>query len=460
MRLKATAIIIGLALSAHSLSSAAAVSPNDSMAARLALSQWARTRTSDSLAAHLALYRDTLSVDGRQVTAESMRRRFEWELTGPMVSDVSRATVVAAGDSVVADSVLSANDRATSILRLVFGRSDGEWRVRSLSTTGSGPIEMGLPGIGSGYVDMIEAWSQTNLAWVEATLLAHRPDDGDPGLRAQALFMLDEPLHLRSSHHLESVRGFLRRSIDRAIDEIRSEQVTEGATIWKLYNHGWVVKTPNHCWAHDFYEGVERASMSDEQIDALLGEVEALFCSHWHRDHTSTRVVQRALAKGLPVCLPPLPPGGWGAHIRESVPDLANATIAVRGADGGIAGLRYHAYPGHQRELENDLFAVTADGITVLHSGDQVSDADYEWIDRIADDRTIDVFLGNVWIDDFPRFMRGVRPRWVLPGHENELGHGFDGRAPYDMAYDRTRPVRDANWRVLAWGERVHIDPR
>jgi len=106
------------------------------------------------------------------------------------------------------------------------------------------------------------------------------------------------------------------------------------------------------------------------------------------------------------------------------------------------------------------VYAVTADGMTFLQTGDQSNRDDFAWIDRVKDDRTVDVLLPNIWTDDLPRMIRGVRPRVLIPGHENKLGHNFEHREPYAQAFEKLEGERNVEWHVLAWGERVHASAR
>ncbi len=276
--------------------------------------------------------------------------------------------------------------------------------------------------------------------------------------------MLDEPLHLRSAPELRSVEQFLRTRIDNAIQQMRAESVEQGLTLWKLYNHGWVVKTPRHAWAYDLYEGWGRASMSERQIDAILAQVQALFCSHWHGDHTSVMVLKRALALNKPVFVSPGPEGEWGAPLQAEIFNGLTDAVEKRGItvvepdSSGEAGdgVIFYAYPGHQGRLENNVFAVSADGLCVVHTGDQFSEEDFAWIDKAAEHRAVDVLLPNVWTLDLPRMIRGFSLRVVVPGHENELGHAFEHREPYDQAYELLNE-ESVRWHVMAWGERLHV---
>jgi|GEM_PF-1089231 len=438
---------------------------------RAVLTSWQQAVERQDVDSVLATYSDSFVVAGRPgpVGRDQLRTMTESLLTGrfrPAMFSVSDAQISVTDSTAVAEPVLFTQSWATVAMRFAFRKEPAGWRIISTAPQGLLPIERGLPGLGRDYLDLAERWASANLTWVQQTLHANPPNGGDPFMREQALLTLDEPLHLRSAPQLAPVQRFLRTNIDRAIGEMRSEKVTEGATIWKLYNHGWVVRTPNHTWAHDFYPGTGDASMTDEQVDAILGQAEALFCSHWHGDHTSMPVIKRALEKGLSVFVGPLPEEEWAERARTSVRELADSlgagerlTFVALGDSGRLGDIRYYAYPGHQGELPNCAFVITADGMNFMQTGDQSNSDDFAWIDRVGDERTIDVFMPNVWTDQFDRVIKGVRPRVVIPGHENELGHNFEHREPYAQALERLEG-QSCQWYVLAWGERVHIEPR
>jgi len=376
--------------------------------------------------------------------------------------DAAAAHVAISDTVATAEPVVMRNRRSGSAeYRLTLHRGESGWYVRTAEFLAPIPVELEPGGPGAEYLALTERWAGANLTWIQRTLWANPPNGGDSTLRAHALLALDEPLHLRSAPSLRPVQEFLRANIDHAIAQMRAERVTEGATIWKLYNHGWIARTANHTWAHDLNDGAGRASMSDQQIDALLSEIDVLFLSHWHGDHVAMNVVQRALAKGIPVLLPPVSESEDGARARERVVAALGpgATVIAPGSHGETRGLRWHAYPGHQGDMPNNVYAVTADGMTIMQTGDQADRNDFAWIDSVGAWQAVDVLLPNVWTIEMRRVVAGVRPRFVFPGHENELGHNFEHREPYCQAYEVLDGI-PAKWYVLAWGERVHVDPR
>jgi L-ascorbate metabolism protein UlaG (beta-lactamase superfamily) len=386
--------------------------------------------------------------------------------------DGSFAEFETTGETAVARNVHQVNRWGRNRLTLSLTVEDGAWKIIGFEQTGRVPFEEVADGLGQPYLDLTSKWVAWNIGWVDSVRQANPPGTGDRKLREQAHTMLDEPLHLRSATMLEPVQRFLSDGIDRAIEQMQNEQVTSGATIWKLYNHGFVVRTPSHTWAHDLVPGFYDAPLSDKQIDAVLSQVDALFCSHQHGDHTSGSVVRRALEMDIPVFVAPWPEGergdGWkrwslvsfGSKDSTTVP--VGLTIVPLGGAGQADSLPFTSYPGHQGSTPVSVFVVESDGMRFMHFGDQSVEADFEWIDSVHVDQQIDVFFPNVWTDQFDRVMKGVGARVVIPGHENEMGHNFEHREPYAQAYERLHRNRDSipEWYVMSWGERVHIEPR
>jgi ketosteroid isomerase-like protein/glyoxylase-like metal-dependent hydrolase (beta-lactamase superfamily II) len=445
---------------------------DDTADVRTVLEQWRAANQSHDVEAAVALWSDDF-VSPRDTTQrgpEGVRAAFGRLLSG-RYGDIDirldGLLISVDGDSAFVKGVVVLTRWGASEQAYVLTRDPAGWRLLRSEQGGRIPTERILGGLGPSYMELLERWSGTALGWIDSVLVANPPNDGDRGMRRTAHLMLDEPLHLVSAPLLESVQRFHRERIDRAIDQMRNERVTEGVTIWKLYNHGFVVRTPNQTWAHDFYGGPEPMALTDEQIDAVLGQVDALFCSHWHGDHSSPRTIKRALAMEIPVLVSPLPDYDYIAHMKreigyiDSVTPPPGLTVAELGSRGEVGGLVYHAYPGHQGDLPNDVFVVRADSITTMQTGDQSNDDDFAaWIDSVDVEYDVDVLLPNVWTTDIHRMLRGVKPRVVIPGHENELGHNFEHREPYAQAYEKLDRLETGTWQIMAWGERVHIDPR
>ena len=66
--------------------------------------------------------------------------------------------------------------------------------------------------------------------------------------------------------------------------------------------------------------------------------------------------------------------------------------------------------------------------------------------------------MPNCWTTDIIRMIQGMRPRVVITGHENELGHSIDHREAYWRTYERLEGS-PAPCVLMAWGESYHYKP-
>jgi hypothetical protein len=84
---------------------------------------------------------------------------------------------------------------------------------------------------------------------------------------------------------------------------------------------------------------------------------------------------------------------------------------------------------------------------------------DFEWISQIARDHTVDVLMPNCWTNHLDRLVRGINPRLVITGHENEMGHTVPHREDYTQTYNRLFGIPYPAV-VMTWGESLQYDPQ
>jgi hypothetical protein len=306
------------------------------------------------------------------------------------------------------------------------------------------------------------------LSVVEGTLTRLPPQWPEPAERRLALHLLDTVLHDVHAASRLPVRRFLAERLRATADAIASTSVAEGAVIWKLYNHGFVVRTATVTLGFDVvrtppYLRDADPSMPDV-VDRLVDECDVLFISHVHGDHADPFLAQAFLDAGKPVVAPA---NVWaGESFHDSITHLERAAhlrqeLAVR---AGTVLLSVTVYPGHQQTgpnqaVENNVPVVTTpEGMAFCQTGDQSWGPDFEWIDSVGEHCRVDVLMPNCWTADMPRVIRGVRPRLVIPGHENEMGHGLDTRIPSWRSYAASAGV-EVPVLVIAWGESYHYVP-
>jgi L-ascorbate metabolism protein UlaG (beta-lactamase superfamily) len=285
--------------------------------------------------------------------------------------------------------------------------------------------------------DAPDEWIDRSFQWVDSILSDYPPAVEEVPVRRAALIRLDDILHIESAPRKPIVQNYYRQRLAAAISEIENTRVTEGMRIWKLYNHGFLVRTATVSFTFDIVFGVDRISgfsIPDDLMERLVAQSDATFISHEHLDHANQRVARMFLDHKKPVIVPE---GLWSA-----APDLASrVTYPKRGFEmqsipvqGGKQTLSIVAYPGHQGKspIVNVHLVTTPEGLTVIHTGDQSGfegpGGDFDWLTQIGNSHHVDVLLPNAWGNELGRTIRGINPELVITGHENEMGHTVDHR--------------------------------
>jgi L-ascorbate metabolism protein UlaG (beta-lactamase superfamily) len=279
------------------------------------------------------------------------------------------------------------------------------------------------PGIPPQIMGLRDHWVGATLNWVDETLRAHPPRMDPPFLRIQALAAVDDPLHLGEAPVLDVIADYFQKRIRVGLAHLQSTaRPDRGAGIWKFYNCTFVVKTRNHAFAFDVSHGYRKVAMTTAQLRTIAEQVEVAFISHDHPDHADVAFAHEMAALGKKVVVPD---SLW--------PDSDIEKCLVRGAgtyQGHIDGLSFIAFPGAQgATLPNPVYLVTADGISVMHMGDQSRSGDYDrWIKGIGKAHDVDVLFVNCRDGDMRRKITAIDPELIIPGHENEIRHIVDGR--------------------------------
>lgn len=315
-------------------------------------------------------------------------------------------------------------------------------------------------------LDAPDEWLDRSLQWVDFTLDAYAPSLVEHPLRRAALTRLDDVLHIPSAPEKPIVQRFYRERMTRVVEEIERTTVTSGLRVWKLYNHGFLVRTPTVSFTYDLVPGVARAGLviPSELMDRIVAQSDATFISHLHGDHASIDVARKFIAAGKPVVAPELL---WKDQldVAGALTVLQRSTTMVHElrVRGGKQVMKVVAYPGHQGAtvLNNITLVTSPEGFTVVQTGDQWQmdqpGDDFEWITQIGRDHDVDVLLPNCWTNHLDRMVRGIDPQLVITGHENEMGHAVNHREDYTQTYNRLVGIPYPAI-VMTWGESFQYD--
>lgn len=308
-----------------------------------------------------------------------------------------------------------------------------------------------------------ERQAQVSLASASDLLAKYPPAIGASVERRGALTILDQLLHEEEAGRRPAVQQFFHAQIRQALGQIKTTRVRQGATLWKLYDHAFVLRTPSVTLAFDLTRagsaGVEGFVIAEEIIRELVGQCDVLFVSHVHKDHADEEVARMFLAQGKPVIAPLRVWAGRDFHSKVTHLRREAGSIQTLALPAGRPELKVTVFPGHQRVVENNVVLVTtAEGLRICHTGDQNEPKDHGWIDQIGAAQETDILLVNCWSPDLGRLIRGSRARLVVPGHENELGHVVLHREPYWLTVDRLSPFGPVNSVIMTWGEKFHYE--
>ena len=298
------------------------------------------------------------------------------------------------------------------------------------------------------------------------------PNWPEPAARRSALLLLDGVFHDVYAPQRPPVQVFFKTRMRMAVEEIEQTEITSGARIWKLYDHGFVIRTKTATIGFDLIRGksarAEGFLISEEYMDRLIKQCDVLFISHYHSDHAEEWVAQSFIDQGKPVIAPP---EVWeDKSINKFITHLERVphTVQMLPVQDGKQKLEVIVYPGHQGgNIENNVSLVkTPEGLSFSHMGDQSNSDDFEWIDEVGNNHVVDVLLPNCWTTDIVRVTKGFNPALVITGHENEMGHTIDHREPYWLTYQRREGSDrfggsseigyDTPLILMTWGESYH----
>ena len=303
--------------------------------------------------------------------------------------------------------------------------------------------------------------AQASLDVVQELLRQFPPSLDETLERQAAMMLLDNVLHDEKAPHRPSVQEFFHDRMNLLASELETTWVTTGAMIWKLYDHGFVVRTPSVTLLFDFTRayssGDDSFAIPDQLAFRILEQCDAMFVTHRHRDHADAWAAAEFINLGKPVIAPKsvFPEESFNQDLTRL--ERSTDKKHLLSLQGGKS-ISVTAFPGHQgATLENNVYLVTApEGFTLLHTGDQSNSDDFSWIDTIGEKHDVDLLLPNCWTTDIERMAEGVSAQLLITGHENELGHSIDHREPNWLTYDRLQEVKTP-YILMTWGERYHF---
>ena len=150
--------------------------------------------------------------------------------------------------------------------------------------------------------------AQASLDMVNEALEKYPPQIPEPIERRLALLTMDGIMHEENAAQHPSVQEFYHDCLSNALTEMENTKVKEGALIWKLYDHGFVVRTATVTLGFDLIRGnsaqADGFAVNDDLMKLIVDQCDIMFISHRHGDHADQWVAQAFLDQAKPVIAP------------------------------------------------------------------------------------------------------------------------------------------------------------
>ncbi len=286
---------------------------------------------------------------------------------------------------------------------------------------------------------------------IDEALTENPPTIGAPMVRKLALYNLDAMLHETKYDHTEPFNNFVESRMKKLLADL-DKPVKKGMKIYKVYNDGFIARTQSATIAFDVVRGAIQGKeiIPEKYIRQIVDHCDILFITHNHGDHADPIVANLFIEAGKPVIAPT---NVWKNNV--SVQHLRSDKIIDRAIElKSGKKLQVKILPGHQSELMNIIYVVTTEEKkTVVQTGDQYHKEDIEWLMNIHQEiPRPDALLVNCWTNRMNDLIEGFSPKFVITGHENEMGHTIDHREAFWLTFQKMKEI-ERNYVVMGWGE-------
>lgn len=234
-----------------------------------------------------------------------------------------------------------------------------------------------------------------------------------------------------------TVLWYCQAALEKLVREIPGTKVEEGSVVmWLLYNMGYVVKTPSHCFAID---------IKHPEAERLVPFLDFLMITHDHDDHYTDALNKAMIAAGKPVYSNFDSPDYPLTNIREiREVDLGDIRSTTEMTDHS------KKYPeGFVATYLVDCGADTGH-TSIYFVGDSCSAG------QLNPSGPVDIFVPHLQVGlKIDVAAAKIQPECVLVSHLLELGHRVDRyRWTYWLGLDVAHQIHRPGCFVPVWGEK------
>ena len=300
----------------------------------------------------------------------------------------------------------------------------------------------------------LQVQSEYTFKLVDEGLDAFPPVVGAPIERKLTLYNLDALLHDTRNDNTEAFCNFVNSRIAKLLADLE-KPMKRGMRVYKIYNDAFVVRTKSVTLAFDISRcrcrGHKDPIVPTELVQKIVAKCDAMFLTHNHGDHVDSHVADLFIAAGKPVVATPnILVGKEGVTHRRTEGEVEKFDLTLNNGKK----LDITIFPGFQGKLLNNVYVVTTpEKYTVCHTGDMSDKRKFKWLATVKDEvPQIDALIVNCWTGRIDKVIEGFDPRYVITGHENEMGHSIDHREAFWLSFAKLADV-PYKYVITAWGE-------
>lgn len=300
----------------------------------------------------------------------------------------------------------------------------------------------------------LQTQSEYAFKLVDEALDTFPPVVGAPIERKMALYNLDILLHDTRNDNTEAFHSFVTSRVTKLLADLE-KPLKRGMRVYKIYNEAFIVRTKSVTIAFDISRcrcrGYNDPIIPTELAKKIVTKCDAMFLTHNHRDHVDSDIVDLFIAEGKPVVAAPeiLADKVGVTHRRiEGEIDKFDLTLS-NGKKLNVA-----ICPSFQGKLQNNIYIVTTpDKYTACHTGDLINKKNTAWLAKVKTEvPQIDALIINCWAGRLGKAIADFDPRYVISGHENEMGHSIDHREAFWLSFVKLAEI-PCDYVITAWGE-------
>jgi hypothetical protein len=272
-------------------------------------------------------------------------------------------------------------------------------------------------------------------SWIEREFCSSQPDmtGGERDILFKAL---DVAAAMTVANDFAPLRRCWLQADTETIRQLSTAPRPGLLTIYKLYNEGVILRTPEVCLGIDLYL---HPAVTEAQIQELAGHLDGLLVTHDHSDHKTSALETCLRQLNKPI-----------HHAMQGSNQPPGAKIDA----GAVRGASWTSFGGqHGSKVFSGFYVAKIGSWRILHSGDNVvwNEASFSSDDA----RGIDIAFMKL---ETPAVVGRVKPRILVPHHLLELGHGLRAYGHDELGVRHRNPGKNAPaLLMLQWGDRYEV---